>query len=460
MKKIIQFIMVLLLMNGDKAIAQFNVFLSKDGVPVFNKLNAKDGDINFYNVNPSTVGATPIAGETINKDVLIKDCKEASKTVKMKFKDKDGKENDAEIKYVYDCKNKNIKFLQNDKPVKILGLKDNVFKDGENKADKENEDGNDQDTGKKTDLQALREAVKIKIKREGMKDYKGQNNLLIDKKGNIVVFMDSEGSSLYNDFPKAGRENYDKYKFYVVTLEEGEYRVSCEGRFVPVALSSEIDDERESDNPSATSEEEVPKKIYFYESDTFGPYTESFDMTLKKGKKTIITKTISLLPVKRISVGTSIISSWLKNPQNIQTFTKPNGDVTLIADDPSNRAFVGMFLTFHLSPRNLDVEPRNLSERWGVSVGTNLSDKSFENFFLGLNYEVRNGLYFNAGIHYGRINTVVGHDDFDFGNDVFEGTLEVRKKWKIGGPYVSINIDTDVFAKVFKSLLGPAPTTP
>ncbi|MBK8601486.1 MAG: hypothetical protein IPN80_13865 [Flavobacterium sp.] len=117
-----------------------------------------------------------------------------------------------------------------------------------------------------------------------------------------------------------------------------------------------------------------------------------------------------------------------------------------------------MFLTFHFAPRNLDLEPRYWKERFGISVGTNLSDKSFENFFVGINYEIRNGLYLNGGIHYGRVNTVVGNDNFDFGNDVFEGTLEIRKEWKIGGPYISINIDTDVFAKVFKNIMGPSRT--
>lgn len=455
MKKIIQVMMLFLCLQGGKAFAQFNVFLSKTGEVIIDKTGGKNGEISFYNTSPSDKDAKPITNETITNALFENDCVSDSKTVTLKFKGKDGKENDVPIKYDYDCDENSLTFYQGDIELKKIFSNDKTFSETKSK----NDDGDDVDNtedSEESDQSILRNEVSNIIKREKFTVLKGQNNLVIDKSGTIIVFIDSDGMSLYNDYPKTGRENYDRYKFYVLTLEKGNYKVNCEGVFTPIKLSDEV--EEVGGDADATSEGESEKKVYVYKSDVYGPYTDSFDMTLKKDKKIIIKKSIKLLPVKRISVGTSVISTWLKNPENIETFTKSNGDQTLIADDPTNRGFLGLFLTFHLSPRNLDVEPRNNMERLGISVGTNLSDKSFNNFFVGLNYEVRNGLYINGGIHFGRVNTVVGYDNFDFGNDVFEGTLEVRKKWKVGGPYISINIDTDVFGKVFKNILGTSVT--
>lgn len=451
MKKIIQVMMLLLCLQGGKAFAQFNVHLSKTGQIIIDKTGGKNGEISFYNTSPSDTGAKPITDETINNELFENDCKSNSKPVTLKFKGKDSKIIDVPIKYDYDCEKGSLTFFQGDTELKKLFFYNKAFSETPPiKDDVVEVDENDE--SQVTDQSRLRNEVSNIIKREKFTVLKGQNNLVLDKSGTIIVFIDGDGMSIYNDYPKSGRENYDRYKFYVLTLEKGDYKVNCEGVFVPIKLSDEV--EEVGENAAATGEDESEKKVYVYKSDVFGPYTDSFDMTLKKGKKLIIKKSIKLLPVKRISVGTSVISTWLKNPENIETFTKPNGDLTLIADDPTNRGFLGLFLTFHLSPRNLDVEPRNNLERLGISVGTNLSDKSFNNFFVGLNYEVRNGLYINGGIHFGRVNNVVGYDNFDFGHDVFEGTLEVRKKWKVGGPYISINIDTDVFGKVFKNLLG------
>lgn len=454
MKKIIQIMCLLLFLYGGKTTAQYNVYLTGDAHVKIDKTGGKNGEINFYNVPPSGVTAEAITSETIKKDLFKNQCTNNSKTVNLKFKKPDNTELTIPVKYVYDCDKKSIVFSANLEPDVTIYLDKDAYSDKAPSGTKTSEVIKKKISDDKETL--LRK--KAKKMAENFTVLKGQNNLVVDKSGNVVVFIDGDGKTLYNDYPKTGRENYDKYKFYVLTFDDGVFAVNCEGEFVPVKLSDEIKTTVKSDGADATGEEPVEQKMHIYESDVYGPYTDSFEMILSKGTDEVIRKTIKLLPVKRISLGTSVISTWLKNPTEIETFTKPNGETTLIANDPTNRAFLGLFLTFHFAPRNLDLEPRYWKERFGISVGTNLSDKSFENFFVGINYEIRNGLYLNGGIHYGRVNTVVGNDNFDFGNDVFEGTLEIRKEWKIGGPYISINIDTDVFAKVFKNIMGPSGT--
>jgi hypothetical protein len=290
-------------------------------------------------------------------------------------------------------------------------------------------------------------------------DYIASQNLLIDKQGTIQIYLDENGSPIYSYFPVTAKENIDKFQFHIISLTDAGYVVESDAELNPIDVGDEVKTSVASTQSDAAG---VPKKYSEYVSPIFGPYTTSFPFTITKslnGNATVIAdKTIKLLKTSRVSIGTAVVATWLKNPENIATFRKSNGDTTLIADNKNVRGYLGLFLTFHFIPRNLNIAPRNPIERLGISVGTNLTDKSFNNFFLGLNVEVTNGLFFNAGGHFGQVNYAVGHDKFDYGNEKFTGTLETRSKWQLGGPYVAVNIDAALFAKVFKNILGV--TTP
>ncbi|CAM3928428.1 hypothetical protein MUGA111182_17760 [Mucilaginibacter galii] len=285
--------------------------------------------------------------------------------------------------------------------------------------------------------------------------YIASQNLIIDEQGAIHIYLDENGSPIYSYYPVTAKENIDKFQFHIISLTEAKYVVESDGEFSPVAIADEIN----TNVASAQSDKDgQPIKYHEFTSPIFGPYTRTFPFTITKfnsGSPTIINdKTIKLLKTSRVSVGTAVVSTWLKNPENIATFRNPNGDTTLISDNKNVRGYLSLFLTFHFIPRNLNIAPRRPLERLGITVGTNLNDKSFSNFFLGVNVEVTNGLFFNAGGHFGQVNYAVGHDRFDYGNEKFSGPLVTRKKWQLGGPYIAVNIDAALFAKVFSNLLG------
>jgi hypothetical protein len=311
------------------------------------------------------------------------------------------------------------------------------------------------DRKEQTNERRLYNYVERQIEENGY-DYIASQNIVIDKNGIIHIYLNENGNPIYSYFPVTAKENYDKFQFHIITTDKAGYVVDSEAEFNPVDIVEEV-----KTNVATAQSDKSETKIKYnqYNSPIFGPYTTSFPFTITRTlndkSEEIVDRNIKLLKTKRVSIGTAVVATWLENPENISTYIKPNGETTLIADDKDIRGFLSLFLTFHIVPRNLNIPPRSIKERLGISVGTNLSDKSFSNFFLGLNVEVTNGLFFNAGGHFGQVNYVVGHDEFDFGNEVFSGTLETRKKWVLGGPYIAVNIDAELFAKVFKNILGP-----
>jgi len=286
--------------------------------------------------------------------------------------------------------------------------------------------------------------------------YLAGQNLIIDHDGVIHIFLDENGSPVYSYFPVAAKENNDKFQFHIISKDGIGYTIESTGEFDPIEISEEIPTnvaKTESDGGDA-------KRVRYqeYQSPKFGPFTGTFPFTITKNStdELIVDRTVKLLKTSRVSLGTSVIATWLKNPENIATFKKLNGDTTLIADNPNIRGFLGLFLTFHFIPRNLNIQPRKFQERLGISIGTNLTSTAFNNFYLGLNVEVTNGLFINGGLNYGQVNYIVNYDRFTYDKDVFSGILQTKKKWVIGGPYVSINIDAKLFANAFANLLGTA----
>ncbi|MES2479419.1 MAG: hypothetical protein V4561_10045 [Bacteroidota bacterium] len=303
--------------------------------------------------------------------------------------------------------------------------------------------------GQKSVNAKLYKYVKKQIELNGYKYIGGQSNLVIDKEGVIHIYLDENGSPIYSYFPSAAKENFDKFQFHILSKSEEQYLIESDGEFNPTDISDEI----KTTVPTAQSK--GTETFSEFQSAKFGPYTGSFPFTIKKTGKVIVDRSIKLLKTSRVSLGTSVIATYLKNPENIEKFVKPNGDTTLIADNPKIRGFLGLFLTFHFIPRNLNIQPRTPMERLGISVGTNLTSTAFNNFYLGLNVEITNGLFLNGGINYGQVNYIVGHSNFKFDEEKFTGNFQTKKKWIIGGPYISVNVDAALFAKVFSNILNP-----
>jgi hypothetical protein len=296
--------------------------------------------------------------------------------------------------------------------------------------------------------------VKKEIEKRGYKYLGGQHNLIIDREGIIHIYLDEFGHPIYTGFPVVAKENYDKFQIHVISTVDKSFFIASTGEFRTIELKDEVPTGLAKTQSGAPAIE-----IHQVSSSIFGPYTGLFPFTIhmkpKGGSPTLILdKSIKLLKTSRVSVNTGAVATWLRSPENIETFIMPNGDTTLVSDDPSVRGYLALMLTFHLKPRNLNIQPRDIIERFGISVGTNLSSKAFDNFFLGISIEITNGLFINGGGHFGRVNHIVNYkENFKYGEEKFSGTLLTKKKWDVG-PYVAINIDAGLFGKVFKSILG------
>ncbi len=288
----------------------------------------------------------------------------------------------------------------------------------------------------------------------------GQSNIIYDRQGIIHIFLDEDCQPLYSYYPTTAKSNYDKFQFHFVVSKNStrKYSISSTGKFIATEIKDDINNSagsQQSSNPTKVSEnfKIVPSPI-------FGPYTGTFPFTIfeKGNPPTVLSTTkIKLLPTSRVSLNTGVVHTWLQNAENISIFKKPNGDSTLIADNPTNRGLLTAMLTFHLVPRNLNIKPREFRERLGISLGTNLNGKIGDNFFLGVNVEVTNGLFLNGGAHFGQVNYVVNNPDFKFNDDKFSGTLETRKTWKTGF-YLSVSVDAGLFIKVFSAIVAPSST--
>ncbi len=292
-------------------------------------------------------------------------------------------------------------------------------------------------------------------------------NLYIDDFGVVHVFLDENLQPILSYFPTTARESNDQFQFHIISTDNNYYyKISSDGEFTPTALGDEIADNG-FPKPTAQSTGANTKKVFEeYQSPIFGPYTGTFPFTIEKISKLnntgnsvlTLTKTIKLLKTNRVSLNIGAVSTWLKNPDNIRSFVKPNGDSTLVADDPDVRGTLIAQITFHLKPRNINVPVRDYREKIGFTFGTNLTGKIGTNFFTGINFEVTNGLCLNGGVHFARVNYVANYRDFKYGEDKFSGTLITLKRWN-AGVYLGVNIDAALFTKAFKSFLSSGTTS-
>lgn len=322
----------------------------------------------------------------------------------------------------------------------------------------EEEDENDIDDQKPTNNTGVdekkTEVYKIVEKKvnSGKYRYIASQNIIVDNSGVIHIFLDKNLNPIYSYFPTTAKERYDKYKFHIIAPAEYTFSIESESEFVPAPLTDDI-----SEFPRIQADGGKQEYIE-YPLPIMGPYSGNFTFVIKRFKnnkddKYSISRTIKQIKVNRVSLNIATVGSWLRNPENISIFERPGGDSTLVADNPKMRGMLAGFITFHLKPRNLTIPPRTFVERFGVSFGASITEQLGENFFLGLNVEVANGLFFNGGIHFGQVSYPINYDKFDFGNQKFTGTLVTKKRWDTN-VYAAVSIDMGLFTKAFKNLLG------
>ena len=292
------------------------------------------------------------------------------------------------------------------------------------------------------------------------------NDLGIYLEKNVVhVFLDQNGNFIETAIPTTATEKYI-YQFHIFqekqSFDDYSFMFSWQGRYTPtfnMERGGEDVDEAQSSEIANASPDMVMLSF-----EKIGPFTENFKVKMErinkdnKVDKVLIDQNIKVAKLYHVSISTGLISTTLRDPQNIQTFALPNGDSTLIADDPSLRGVVTLFATYYPKGRSFLLTPSgNLFDpsRFAIQVGAQLNSNLAENFFLGLSHDFARGGSFSYGAHFGRRNYVAGKPDFNFGTDIFDlNELVIKKEWSYGF-YFGVVIDVRVAFQLLGALGNP-----
>lgn len=292
-----------------------------------------------------------------------------------------------------------------------------------------------------------------------------KSNLILENK-TVHVYIDEFGKTYGGGFPTTAREDYS-YTLHIFYVDDGnreateQFAVEVEGIYQPVfdIYGAAAIGELRKDDPTGSQSSggaSVTVKEITYEK--MGPYTGSFTVEIKKQTKdgqeiktenVLNKKTIKVATLHQISVSVGLLGTYLSDPSNFELAELPSGENTVIADDPETRGLFTVMATFYPVPRNLLYAPNSFKERIGFNVGTSLDNDFDQNFFGGISIDLARGLSIAGGLHYGRVTRLAGvDDDFNFGEDVYEGEIKTKEEWHPGF-YIGAVIDARVFGTLF-----------
>ncbi len=296
------------------------------------------------------------------------------------------------------------------------------------------------------------------------KFYNNELGIYLEK--NIVhVFLDQYGNFIETSIPTTATEKYI-YQFHVFqenqSFDDYSFRFSWQGKYSPT-----FNMERGGEDVVGLQSSEITNDspdMVMLSFEKIGPFTENFKVKIERLNnmnevdKILTEQTVKVAKLYHVSISTGLISTTLRDPQNIQTFALPNGDSTLIADDPSLRGVVTLFATYYPKGRSFLLTPSGNffdPSRFAIQVGAQLNNNLAENFFFGLSHDFARGGSFSYGAHFGRRNYVAGKPDFKFGSDIFDlDELVIKKEWSYGF-YFGVVIDVRVAFQLLGALGNP-----
>lgn len=281
-----------------------------------------------------------------------------------------------------------------------------------------------------------------------------KRNALLDKNGIIHIFLFENGNTIKTGFPTTATEN-EKYQVHLYKREgnDNTYKLEISGSYLP---SFNIQNGANVEVNLEVAKQSVKKNDF----SIVGPFTDNFTIILKEGSEAIVSTNIKVSRTIHASIGSGIIYSFLKDPSNIRTLPMPNGDTTLLADNPNGQAYLTICATYYPWGRNsLFMTSRllDMRSRLGIVVGTSIgsSSSNFKNFQLGLQYDFAIGGSFIIGGNLGKQQRIqnINYKDFEFGETVFTGgNLDARmySSWTIR-PFIGIQVDSRIFGQLFRN---------
>ena len=310
------------------------------------------------------------------------------------------------------------------------------------------------------DKDLLKDATKAALNYIRSRNYREDKRTTLKRGNTILLLVDAQGNYLVKGPPtSAFRQNT-----YQVVLFKRKEDPMIYQLIPPVSFLSDqfniYGDTVKISKQSAAGE----TGIEFIEFAEIGPYEEAFNIQVKKTNPLDVTKTsniidtrVSVAKLYHVSIQGALLSTSLRDPQNIMKSVMENGDTTLTADDPKGRGLFAVMAVWYPWGRSFVFPPRGglfSKERFGVVVGVRADKDQFKNFLGGLQFDFARGGSISLGVHYGRHTVVTGKKRFDFGKDVFTGNIteKVRQDWDLGA-YIGVNIDIRVLNFLFGGAL-------
>jgi hypothetical protein len=311
----------------------------------------------------------------------------------------------------------------------------------------------------------------------------------LDKENPVHIFFDQNGNNLLGTIPQGisnrqyivhiifpGYTDVEDNIIYSVRQKSGTYNNSL--NFLNNGIQNQVTSNLQAS--IETRDFDIWKEKTFLlgtatDDLTFEIIATTFDSVTKRSVTGVLqTYVIKMSPVYHGSFDIGLINSELKNPTYTLTASPTNSSEMLVKEtDGGNRGIVTLMATFYTSPiilfekllekrtkkhipsykltgRNF-LDDHKFYERIYPAIGVSLSDKTFENLFFGLNWEIARGLSLFGGGHWGKINTfdmpgyqkgttVVTQQQFDY---------YTNRKWDSAWAY-GVKLDILVIANLFK----------
>ena len=185
--------------------------------------------------------------------------------------------------------------------------------------------------------------------------------------------------------------------------------------------------------------------------------------------KTVLdTYTIKMSPTYHGSFDIGLLKTDLSNPIFSLVQLPNSTDKVIKLTDDSPKGVVTIMASFYVSPiilleslvkkvpyyklsgRNF-LDDHKIYERFYPTIGVGVSDKTFENFFYGINWELARGLSIFGGWHYGKVNTFEKPDYVAGVTPVTDDEFAFHKntRWKTS---TAIGVKLDIL--IIKNLFG------
>lgn len=306
-----------------------------------------------------------------------------------------------------------------------------------------------------------------------------------DKKQKIHIFFDQFGNSLMSTIPQGiSNAQYTVHIIYPFTLSQTNnisYSIKQKtGSFSSALLfnNSNIRSKNIGETQSGEKYAGITERKFL-----LGTSTDdlTFDIVVaskenEKINKTVLeTYTIKMSPVYHGSFDIGLFRTDLSNPTFTLTQLPNSTDQVVKKTDESPKGIVTVMATFYVSPiilaesifgkgkkkipfykltgRNF-LDDHKLFERFYPTIGVSVSDKSFENIFYGINWEIARGLSIFGGFHYGKVNTFT-MPNFQPGvthvtNEEFQ--LYQNNKWKTSTAF-GVTVDISIIKNLFGTAL-------